>query len=95
MYKKVFENDRVRILTVKFKKNGAVKAHTHPDHVAFATAAGTIKVSPAEGEPQDMNLEVGKAVLIPAGIHAAKATKGAPEAVIFEIKDAAAAAPAK
>lgn len=94
MYKKVFENDRVRILTVKFKKNQAIKAHTHPDHVGFVTKAGSLQVSPAEGEPVNMDLEVGKAVMIDAAIHAAKATKGTPELVVFELK-AAAEAPSK
>ena len=87
------ENDRVRILKIKFKKSAAIKAHAHPDHLAFVTAPGTLKVSPAEGDPVDFTLEVGKAMMIDAGVHAAKATKGAPEAVIFEFKGPAAAAP--
>lgn len=88
-YKKVFENERVRILTVKFKKGGSIKAHAHPDHVAFVTKAGSLKISPAEGDPVDMDLEVGKAMMIDAGIHSAKATKGTPELVVFELKPAA------
>ncbi|HUS64993.1 MAG TPA: cupin domain-containing protein [Kofleriaceae bacterium] len=88
-YKKVFENEKVRIMTVKFKKNGSIKAHTHPDHVVFVTKAGTLQVSPAEGEPVNMDLTVGQATMIDGGIHAAKATKGTPEVIVFELKPAA------
>jgi quercetin dioxygenase-like cupin family protein len=89
IYKKVFENDRVRILTINFKKGASIKAHSHPDHVVFITSAGTLKISPAEGEPQEMALEVGQAVMLDAGIHSAKNIKGNPQAVVFELKPVA------
>ena len=97
MYKKVFENEKVRIMTVKFNKGQSIKAHTHPDHVVFVTSAGSLQVSPAEGEPVTMDLTVGQATMIDGGIHSAKATKGKPVVVVFELKGsgASAAGPSK
>ena len=97
IYRKVFENDRVRILTVNFKKGASIKAHTHPDHVVYVTGAGALKVSPTGGQPQQMALDAGQAVMLEAGVHSARHARGNPRAVIFEMKPEAtdAGAPAE
>jgi quercetin dioxygenase-like cupin family protein len=96
IYKKVFEDDNVRVLEVAFKPGDKIALHRHPDHVAYVTSAGKLKISVAGGAPQEMDLKVGQAVFIPAQEHSAE-NSGTTDvkAAIVELKKASGTAAPK
>jgi quercetin dioxygenase-like cupin family protein len=72
-YKKVFENDKVRILEATIKPGGKVGNHVHPDNVHYVIAGGKLKVTTAgQKDPQTMDLAPGQAFMIPAVLHSAE-----------------------
>jgi quercetin dioxygenase-like cupin family protein len=98
IYKKVFENDRVRVLEVTFKPGAKIAAHAHPDHVAYVLTAGKLHIAPEKGNAMDADLQPGQAMFLPAQTHAANnASKSEIKAVVFELKaqGASSATPAK
>ncbi len=99
IYKKVFENEKVRVLEATFKKGAKIPDHAHPDHWNYVVEAGQLEVTApgAEGtkEKQKMDLTAGQGVFIPATVHSAKNTgKTQVKIVVVELKADAAAAPA-
>jgi quercetin dioxygenase-like cupin family protein len=98
IYKKVFENDKVRVLEVTFKKGAKIPDHAHPDHLAYVVSGGQLEItSPgAEGtkKKDKMDLAPGQGVFLPATVHAAKNTgKSEIKLVVVELKPAGGAAP--
>jgi beta-alanine degradation protein BauB len=86
-YKKVFEDEHLRILEVTIKKGAKVKPHAHPDHTAFVLSAGKLKVMPAGADAMEMDMTPGQAIFIPASVHGAQNTGKTPvKAAIFEVK---------
>jgi quercetin dioxygenase-like cupin family protein len=87
IYKKVFENERARVLEVTFKKGAKIAPHAHPDHAAYVLQTGKLKISPEKGAAQEMELGVGQGVYLPAQVHSAE-NAGTTEvkAVIFELR---------
>ena len=87
VYKKVFENDRVRVLEVTFKKGAKIGAHAHPDHAAYVIEAGKLRITPDKGAAKDFDFAVGNGVFLPAQVHSAS-NPGTTEvkAVVFELK---------
>ncbi len=70
VYKLVMENDRIRVLDVKFKPGDKAVMHSHPDHLVYVLADGTLRLSLPDGSSQDFQLKAGQAVWIGAGPHA-------------------------
>ena len=71
MYKKNFENDRVRVMTVTFAPGQSIPEHSHPDHFAYVLETGTVKISKPTGEVVEMTPKVGDVIWIPAETHSA------------------------
>lgn len=72
MYKKLFENERVRVMEVTFNPGDSILAHSHPDHHLYAASGGTLKLFKADGSSADAVLKTGDVVFIPAETHWAK-----------------------
>jgi quercetin dioxygenase-like cupin family protein len=72
IYKKVFENQAVRIFEVTFKPGDKIGIHKHPDHVVYVVSPGKLKVTGAEGPAQELDLKQGTAVYLPAQAHSAE-----------------------
>jgi len=70
VYKLVLENDRIRVLDVKFKPGEKAVMHRHPDHVVYVLTDGTLKLSLPDGTSQQFQLKAGQAMWIGAGPHA-------------------------
>jgi quercetin dioxygenase-like cupin family protein len=87
IYKKVLDHERVRVLEVDFKKGAQIAAHTHPDHFAYVISAGKLRVTPVGKPAQELDVQPGQGVYLPAQAHSAQ-NVGASEmkGVIFEIK---------
>ena len=87
VYTLVMENERVRVLNVKFKPGQKAVMHSHPDHVIYVLKDGKIKITLPDGKSSEVSLKVGQAIWMPAGQHAAE-NLGKTEAnnLVIEIK---------
>ncbi len=72
MYKKLFENERVRVMEVTFNPGDSILAHSHPDHHVYAASGGTLKISKPDGSSVDAEIKTGDVLFIPAETHWAK-----------------------
>ena len=91
IYKLLMENDRVRVLDVQFKPGQKVGPHSHPDHVAYVLAASKMRITPADGTPQELDPKVGDVLWLPAQIHSGENIGTSDlHIVIVELKEPAA-----
>jgi quercetin dioxygenase-like cupin family protein len=72
IYKKIFENDRVRMLEVTFAPGDSIAMHSHPDHAVYVVAGGTLRVTTSNGKTMVADLKAGDPVWFSAVTHAAK-----------------------
>ncbi len=72
VYSLVMENDRVRVLAVKFKPGQKALMHSHPDHVIYVLKDGKLKITLPDGKSNDVDLKAGQAIWMDAGQHAAE-----------------------
>jgi beta-alanine degradation protein BauB len=72
IYKKLFENDRVRMLEVSFAPGDSIAFHSHPDHAVYAVTGGTLRVTVKGGKTEVADLKAGDPLWFPAVTHAAK-----------------------
>jgi len=74
VYKKVFENDAVRVMEVTFAVGTKIAMHTHPDHFAYVMKGGSIRITNEAGKVTDAALIPGQVLWIDAETHAAENT---------------------
>ena len=72
IYKKVLENERVRMLEVTFAPGDSIGMHAHPDHAVYAVTGGKLRVTTSDGKTQVADLKAGDPIWFPAVIHGAK-----------------------
>jgi quercetin dioxygenase-like cupin family protein len=70
MYKKHFENERVRVTEVTFQPGQEIAVHSHPDHVAYLLSGGKLSVT-TNGKTEDIEVKTGDVVWFDAVTHAA------------------------
>ena len=88
VYKKVMENERVRVFDVRFKPGQKAMMHRHPDHIVYVLADYTLDLSLPDGSRQEIPLKEGQSFWMNAGPHAAVNignTEG--HALVIELKD--------
>jgi beta-alanine degradation protein BauB len=74
IYKKVFENDAVRVMEVTFAPGAKIAMHSHPDHFAYVIKGGNLRITNAAGKGMDAALTPGQVLWINAESHAAENT---------------------
>lgn len=74
MYKKLFENERVRVLEVTFNPGDKIKEHSHPDHFVTVLEPGKLKIFKPDGSSQEMELAKEQVIWIPSETHWAENT---------------------
>lgn len=72
IYKKLLENERVRMLEVNFAPGDSIGMHAHPDHAVYAVTGGKLRVTTSDGKTQMADLKAGDPIWFPAVIHGAK-----------------------
>ncbi len=72
IYKKILENDRVRMLVVTFAPGDSIAMHSHPDHAVYTVTGGKLRVTTSDGKTQVADLKAGDPIWFPAVSHAAK-----------------------
>ncbi|MBI3550559.1 MAG: cupin domain-containing protein [Elusimicrobia bacterium] len=87
VYKKVFENEKVRVFEVTFKPGGKIGMHSHPDHFAYAITDGSLKITNESGKTMDANVKAGDVMWINAESHKAEnAGAGEVKLLVTELK---------
>ncbi|MEZ5314548.1 MAG: cupin domain-containing protein, partial [Thermoanaerobaculia bacterium] len=89
-YKKLFENDRVRVLEVTYKKGAESPMHSHPDHLAYVTAGGKLEFTLADGTKRVVEAKAGETIFAPAEAHSVRNIgKSTVRVLATELKEAA------
>ncbi len=90
IYSLLFENERVRVMSITFKPGDKIAMHSHPDHVTSLITGGTLKLSYPDGSSKELAGKAGEAFWIPAESHAAE-NVGTTEVIgiVVELKESA------
>jgi beta-alanine degradation protein BauB len=72
VYKLNMENDRVRVFDARFKPGEKAAMHTHPDHMVYILNDGKLKLTPANGKTQVLDLKARQTIWMKAESHAAE-----------------------
>jgi len=72
VYSLIMENERVRVLEVRFRPGQKALMHSHPDHVIYVLKDAKLKITLPNGKSNEVNLKTGQAVWMEAGEHAAE-----------------------
>jgi quercetin dioxygenase-like cupin family protein len=70
--KLLMENDRVRVFDARFKPGEKAALHSHPDHVVYVINGGKLKLTPSNGEPQELDIKAGQVLWMDATSHTAE-----------------------
>ncbi len=90
IYKQTFDNERVRVFDVTFKKGAEVAMHAHPDHVAYVITGGKLEFTLADGSKQVIESKAGETFFVPAQSHSARNLGNSTiHVVVTELKEAA------
>lgn len=83
-----FENDKVRIIRIKYGPGEKSVMHTHGPNVAVMLSEGTVRMTAPDGTSEDVHSEVGDAVWTDAQEHLPENLENKPlEVVLVELKD--------
>ena len=69
IYKKVFENDRVRVMEIRFNPGDKIGMHSHPDHFVYIIDPGTLRLSYPDGTTKFVQGRKGEVLWSPAESH--------------------------
>ena len=69
-YKVILENDRIRVLENRMKPGDKTAMHSHPAVVACAIHGGKFKLTAADGQSMEVELQDGQAMYLDATEHA-------------------------
>jgi beta-alanine degradation protein BauB len=88
VYKKVFENDQVRVMEVTFKVGGKIDMHSHPDHFVYLLTDTKLKLTHPDGSSKDFEGKKGEVVWIAAESHSAENVSDSEvKALVVELKE--------
>ena len=83
--KVLVENDKVRVIEVKFKKGDKVPLHSHPDIVLYVIKGGKTRFFDENGKMTESMSRDGSAAFRPATTHAHEHLDDA-HAIVVELK---------
>jgi quercetin dioxygenase-like cupin family protein len=87
IYRKVLENDRVRVLEATFKPGARAGVHNHPEHILYMVTDGILILKPAGRTGYEMTFKPGEALFLPAQTRATENEGNKTvRAVIVELK---------
>ena len=66
VYKKVLDNERMRVLEARMKPGSKVPLHSHPDHMIYMQTDGSITLKLPGKMPYQMMLNAGEALFLTA-----------------------------
>jgi quercetin dioxygenase-like cupin family protein len=81
------ENERVRVLRIRYGGGDKSVPHAHPAGVAIFLTDAQIRFNDQGGGPQEAQAKAGQVVLMPATTHQPENLAGQPlEAILIELK---------
>ena len=81
------EDDRVRVLRVRYGGGERSVLHAHPPGVAIFLTDGQVRFNDQGGGPQEVQGKAGEVVLMPATTHQPENLAGQPfEVILVELK---------
>lgn len=83
--KVLFENDRVRVIEVKFGPGTPLKTHSHPAHVVYMVEGGKAKFTTAEGKVTEAEMKPGTVRWTEPVTHSVEASAPS-HAIVVELK---------
>ncbi len=87
-YSVEYENDRVRVIRIKYGPGEKSVMHSHGPNVSVLLSEGTIRMTFPDGTTQDVSSEVGVALWSDAEEHLPENLDDKPmEVVLIELKD--------
>lgn len=87
-YEVVAENDRVRVLRIRYAAGERSVMHSHPDGVVVMLSNGNARMHLPDGTSLDMVTRAGDVLLTPGGQHLPENLSREPlEAILVELKD--------
>lgn len=88
VYKKVlFENNKVRVMSVEFAPGQTMPWHSHPDHTIYALTDGTMEITDKDKAAVIANMKAGDVMYMSAVTHMGKNIgKKTVKLIVTEIK---------
>jgi beta-alanine degradation protein BauB len=83
--KVLFENDRVRVIEVKFGPGTPLKTHSHPAHVVYMVEGGKAKFTTADGKVTEAEMKPGTVRWTEPVTHSVEASAPS-HAIVVELK---------
>ena len=71
VYKKIFENEVIRVFDVRFRPGERAEMHWHPNHFAYIFEGGSLDIMPPGGAVQKMKAKAGDFAWMDTGHHEA------------------------
>lgn len=65
-YKKLTENNQIRVLEAQFKPGAKTAMHSHPERLFYLLTPGTLVIDREGKTPYEMNFKAGEALVLPA-----------------------------
>lgn len=66
VYKRAFENERMRVLEANLKPKTKADFHSHPEHLLYMLNEGTLVFQAQGKKPYEMSFASGQTLLLPA-----------------------------
>ncbi|HXW07435.1 MAG TPA: hypothetical protein VD833_19515 [Vicinamibacterales bacterium] len=89
VYRVVFENATVRVLSVDVKPGGKTTMHEHPDNAIVALSDAKVRFTGPDGKSEEAALKADQALWSPAGRHSGENTEQtAAQVILVELKGA-------
>lgn len=86
-YSKVlFENDKVRVVELNWKKGLKIEMHSHPTYLAYAVTPLKYKSTSPDGKTQNRSLKKGEVSWYDAESHAVESLGTTGRALLVELK---------
>ena len=86
-YKVEADNDKVRVLRIRYGPREKSVMHSHPASVAVAVTEAHARFSFPDGNSEEMHMNAGQVVAMPAGDHLPENIGDKPfEVILVEIK---------
>jgi len=86
-YKVEFENDRVRVLRIKYAPGEKSVMHSHPESIGVFLTDAHAKFTYPDGRTEDINANAGSVLHMDAFTHLPESTSGTPfEVIQVELK---------
>ena len=83
-----FENDKVRIIRIKYGPGEKSVMHTHGPNASVFITPGTVRMTTPDGKSEDISMQPGDIAWADAEEHLPENLGGAPiEVVLVELKD--------